>query len=142
MKTTFKTKQEVKHDWYLVDASGKVLGEVATKVAAILRGKNKVYFATHVDCGDNVVVINVDKIRVTGNKMADKIYFSHSLKLGGKRIQTLSQLLAKQPTKALELAVRGMLPRNKLRSPIMSKLKLFVGEKHDHEAQKPVKIDL
>lgn len=142
MKTTFKAKEEVKHDWYLVDAKGKVLGDVAAKIAAILRGKNKVYFATHTDCGDNVVVINVDKIRVTGNKMTDKTYFTHSLKLGGSRIQTMEQLLAKKPTKVLELAVRGMLPRNKLRSPIMSKLKLFVGEKHDHEAQKPVKIDL
>ncbi len=142
MKTTFKTKEEVQHGWYLVDAKGKVLGDVAAKVAAILRGKNKVYFATHIDCGDNVIVINVDKIRVTGNKMADKTYFTHSLKLGGGKIRTLGELLAKQPTKALELAVRGMLPRNKLRKPIMSKLKLFVGEKHDHEAQKPVTIDL
>lgn len=142
MSTTFIKNNEVKRKWYLIDAKEKVLGNLATKLAVILRGKNKPYFTPHLDCGDYVIVINAEKIKTTGKKLADKKYYTHSGRLGKLKQITLQDLLAKKPTRALELAVRGMIPANKLRKEVISKLKVFAGETHEHEAQKPEKIDL
>lgn len=142
MKTTFKKKNEVERKWYLVDANGKVLGDLAAKIATIIRGKNKPYFSAHVDCGDYVVVINAEKIKVTGKKLSDKKYYSHSGRLGNLKETSLKSMLQNKPVKALELAVDGMIPRNKLRKEVVSKLKIFAGEAHSHEAQKPEKLDL
>lgn len=142
MKTTFKKKSEIEQKWYLVDAEGKTLGDIAVKLAVILRGKNKPYFSPHVDCGDYVVVINAEKIRVTGNKLEDKKYYTHSGILGHLKETSLKELMAKKPTKALENAVRGMLPANRLRKNVFSKLKVFAGTEHTHAAQKPEKIEI
>ena len=142
MKTTFKKKSEIEQKWYLIDAEGKTLGDLAVKLAVILRGKNKPYFSSHVDCGDYVVVINAEKIRVTGKKLEDKKYYSHSGFMGNLKETSLQELIIKHPTKALENAVRGMLPANRLRKNVFSKLKVFAGEQHTHEAQKPEKLEI
>jgi large subunit ribosomal protein L13 len=124
--------------WYLIDAQGKTLGRLATQIATILRGKNKVDFAPHVDNGDYVIVLNAASVRVSGNKLTDKLYHTHSGFMGGLKTTTLEQLNLKKPGKALELAVVGMLPKNKLRRDMLSRLKLQLGESHPYEAQKPV----
>jgi large subunit ribosomal protein L13 len=142
MKTTFMKKDDIKRKWYLVDAEGKVLGDLATKLAVMLRGKNKPCFTPHTDCGDYIVVINAEKIKVTGKKLQDKKYYTHSGMIGKLKETSLQSLMAKKPTRALELAVRGMIPANKLRKNVTAKLKVFAGESHTHEAQKPEKIDL
>ena len=123
--------------WYLVDAEGQTLWRVATKIATYLKGKNKVDFAPHMDNGDYVVVINSDKFAVTGKKMEDKIYHRHTGFLGWLRSISLENLLKKKPNKALEFAVSGMLPKNKLRAPMLARLKLFTGTEHTFTAQKP-----
>ncbi len=123
--------------WYLVDAKGQTLWRLATKIAVILKWKNKVDFVPHLDNGDNVVVINCDKFKVTWNKMSDKMYYRHTGYLGGLKEVSLEKLLVKKPTKALEFAVSWMLPKNKLRSGMISRLKLFTWEEHTFVAQKP-----
>lgn len=123
--------------WYLVDAKGQTLWRLATKIAVILKWKNKVDFVPHLDNGDNVVVINCDKFKVTWNKMSDKMYYRHTGYLGGLKEISLEKLLVKKPTKALEFAVSGMLPKNKLRPGMLSRLKLFTWEEHTFVAQKP-----
>ncbi len=128
--------------WYIVDAKGQTLGRLATKLAVILKGKNKVDFAPHVDNGDYVIVLNADKFTVTGNKMSDKIYYRHTGYLGGLKETPLEDMLVKKPLKALELAVSGMLPKNKLRKDMISRLKGFTGTEHTFTAQKPVEIKL
>ena len=124
--------------WYLIDAKDKTLGRLATKIATILRGKNKIDFAPHVDNGDYVVVLNAANIHVSGTKLEDKMYYTHSGYMGGLKITNLQDLNTKKPGKALELAVAGMLPKNKLRKDMLSRLKLQLGETHPYEAQKPI----
>ena len=124
--------------WYLIDAQGKTLGRLATQIATLLRGKNKVDFAPHVDNGDYVIVLNAAAVRVSGSKLSDKLYHTHSGYMGGLKTSTLAQLNEKKPGKALELAITGMLPKNKLRKDMLSRLKLQLGESHPYEAQKPI----
>jgi len=128
--------------WYIVDAKGQTLGRLATQLAVILKWKNKVDYAPHVDNGDYVVVLNADKFTVTGKKMSDKIYYRHTGYLGGLKETPLEDMLRKKPLRALELAVSGMLPKNKLRSDMISRLKGFTGTEHTYTAQKPVEIKL
>ncbi len=142
MKTTVKKPAEIVKEWYIVDAKDKTLGRMSTTIANRLRGKDKPYFSPHMDCGDFVVIINADKIKVTGNKMADKMYARHSGFPGGFREENLETLMEKKPTKAVELAIRGMLPKNKLRAIFMKKLKVYAGEEHPHEAQAPKPLEV
>lgn len=143
MKTiTPKQLTHTERKWYVVDAQGQTLGRLATIIATTLRGKNKVDFAPHMDNGDNVVVINADKFAVTGNKMTDKLYHRHTGYLGGLISTPLEKLLVKKPTRALEAAVSGMLPKNKLRADMMRRLKLFSDSEHTFAAQKPETIKL
>lgn len=143
MKTiTPKQLTGAERKWYVIDAKGQTLGRLATIIATTLRGKNKVDFATHMDNGDNVIVINADKFVVTGNKMTDKMYHRHTGYLGGLISTPLEKLLIKKPTRALEAAVSGMLPKNKLRSDMMARLKLFSDSEHTYAAQKPETITL
>lgn len=128
--------------WYVVDAKWKTLWRLATQLSVILKWKNKVDFAPHVDNGDYVIVINADKFTVTGKKMTDKIYYRHTGYLGGLKETPLEDMLKKKPTKALELAISGMLPKNKLRKLMLSRLKLFSGWEHSYNAQQPQEIQL
>jgi len=138
MKTITPTQiSSTERKWFVVDAQGQTLGRLATTIATILRGKNKVDFATHMDNGDYVIVINADKFKVTGNKMTDKLYHRHTGYLGGLISTPLNKLLEKKPTRALEAAVSGMLPKNKLRKNMEMRLKLFSGAEHTYAAQKP-----
>lgn len=143
MKTSVITSvKEQDRKWYVIDAEGKVLGRLATRIADILRGKNKATFTPHVDMGDHVVVINADKIAVTGRKEESKYYYQHSGHPGNLRLTTMKQLLQKKPTKVLSEAVYGMLPKNKLRDHFMSKLHLYVGAEHQHAAQNPQPLEI
>ncbi|MBA4336305.1 50S ribosomal protein L13 [bacterium] len=137
MKTYSPKKQDIDRKWYIVDAKGQTLGHLATKIAVKLRGKDKPIFAPHIDCGDYVIVINAKEIAVTGNKMDDKMYYSHSGFPGGFKQKPLKKLMEERPEEIIKQAVQGMIPRNKLRKEIMSKLKIFVGPEHNHEAQQP-----
>ena len=141
-KTVSANRATVTKEWVLVDATDVVLGRLACKVAKILRGKNKPSFTPHVDCGDNVVVINAEKVRLTGNKLNDKIYLSYSGYPGGQRVQTPAELLSKYPERLIEKAVKGMLPKTKLGSKIYGNLKVYVGSEHKQVAQNPKLIDL
>jgi large subunit ribosomal protein L13 len=141
-KTVSANRATVTKEWVLVDATDMVLGRLASKVAKILRGKYKPSYTPHVDCGDNVIIINAEKVRLTGNKLNDKIYLSYSGYPGGQRIQTPSELLAKYPERLVEKAVKGMLPKNRLGSKIYGNLKVYVGPEHKQEAQNPKLIDL
>ncbi len=139
-RTKHANDQTVKHDWVLIDANGQTLGRLSTKIASLLIGKHKPYFTTHIDCGDHVVVINAEKVRLTGKKMTDKVLVTYTGYPGGKRETTPEKLLVKKPTYLLEEAVRGMLPKTRLGRAMFSKLHVFAGEKHDHVAQKPQPI--
>ena len=141
-KTVSANKATVQKEWILVDAQDEVLGRLASKVAKILRGKNKPSFTPHVDCGDNVIVINASQIKLTGNKMTDKQYVSHSGYPGGQKITSPEKLLAKKPIAVVEKAVKGMLPKNRLGSELFRNLYVYEGSEHAHEAQKPKKVDL
>jgi len=141
-KTVSANRATVTKEWVLVDATDMVLGRLASKVAKILRGKYKPSYTPHVDCGDNVIIINAEKVRLTGNKLNDKIYLSYSGYPGGQRVQTPSELLAKYPERLIEKAVKGMLPKNRLGSKIYGNLKVYVGPEHKQEAQNPKLIDL
>ena len=141
-KTISANKKTVTKNWMLVDAENEILGRLASKVAFILRGKHKPYFTPHVDCGDNVIVINAEKVKLTGNKLTDKKYISHSGYPGGQKVRTIEDVLSKQPIKVVEHAVKGMLPKNRLGSAIYKNLFVFTGPDHPHEAQKPNKINL
>ncbi len=142
MKTTVLKPTEVERKWYIVDAKGKVPGRIATTIANKLRGKDRPTFAPHMDCGDFVVVINADKIKLTGNKMEGKMYYRHSGYPGGFREMPAKDMLAKKPTKIMELAISGMLPKNKLRKVFMSKCKIYAGEEHPHAAQNPETLEV
>lgn len=143
MKTTYYAKPgEVKREWVLVDAEGKVLGRLAAQIASILRGKNKPQYTPHIDTGDFVIVVNADKIRVTGNKEEDKAWYSYSGYPGGLKKETYKQAMAKHPERILERAVKGMLPKTSLGRAQFTKLKVYAGPDHPHMAQNPRKIDL
>jgi large subunit ribosomal protein L13 len=141
-KTVSANKETVQKEWFVVDAQDEILGRLASKVAIVLRGKHKPSFTPHVDCGDNVIVINAEKVKLTGNKMTEKQYVRHTGYPGGQRIQTPEDLLAKKPEAVVEKAVKGMLPKNRLGSEIFRNLYVYVGENHPHEAQQPKKLDL
>ncbi len=136
--TTFSMKlKDIKRDWYLVDASDKVLGRLATKIASMLKGKHKPEYEPHMDVGDYIVVINAEKIRVTGNKATDKKYYHHTGYPGGIKETTFEKLLEKKPERILELAVKGMLPKKALGRQMLRKLKVYAGPEHSHSAQQP-----
>jgi len=143
---SFKTKSAnsatVDKKWVVVDANEQVLGRLATGVAFLIRGKHKTDFTPHVDCGDNVIVINAEKVQLTGNKWSDKEYVRHTGHPGGQRIVTADELMAKNPIAMVEKAVKGMLPKNRLGRQLYRNLYVYAGETHPHEAQKPEKISL
>ncbi len=141
-KTISANKATVDKQWVLVDAEGQSLGRMASKVAKLLRGKYKPNFTPHVDCGDNVVVINADKIVLTGNKWEDKTYVRHTGYPGGQRFRTAQELFDKQPERLVEKAVKGMLPKNKLGAELFRNLRVYVGTEYDQVAQKPKAINL
>jgi large subunit ribosomal protein L13 len=141
-KTVSANKATVEKEWVLVDAEGQTLGRLASVVALMLRGKHKTSFTPHVDCGDNVIVINAEKITMTGAKMTDKEYIRHTGYPGGQRIVKADELMKKHPTRMIEYAVKGMLPKNRLGSEIFRNLYVYEGPAHKHEAQQPKLIDL
>ena len=142
MKTYSAKPLEVERKWYVIDAEGKTLGRLATVCSNLLRGKLKPEYTPNVDTGDFVIVINADKIQVTGNKETDKIYYHHTMYPGGLKSISFKDLMAKDPTKAIEKAVKGMLPHNTLGAQQFTKLKVYAGAEHPHEAQKPVVYEM
>ena len=141
-KTASANKETVNKEWLLIDAEGQPLGRVASKIASLLRGKHKVDFTPHVDCGDNVVVVNAEKVTLSGNKLESKEYIRHTGYPGGQRSMNASSLLAKFPERLIEKAVKGMLPKNRLGSKLYGNLHVYVGGEHNNEAQKPKKVEL
>ncbi|MBN2332845.1 MAG: 50S ribosomal protein L13 [Deltaproteobacteria bacterium] len=137
MKTFMAKNENVEHAWHVIDAKGKVLGRLATEIADILRGKNKPIYTPHVDTGDFVVVVNAQDIRLTGNKMADKMYHHHTGYPGGIRSISAEKLLDKKPEELIRLAVKGMMPKNRLGRKMFKKLKVYAGKEHPHQAQQP-----
>ena len=137
MQTYMANPDKIERKWYVVDAEGCTLGRLASGVASVLRGKNKPQFTPHVDTGDYVIVVNADKIKVTGKKLEQKIYYNHSDYVGGMKETTLKEMLAKKPEKVIELAVKGMLPKGPLGRAMNKKLLVYAGPEHKHEAQKP-----
>jgi len=133
---------QVQHDWYIVDAAGKTLGRLAAEVAARLRGKHKAIYTPHVDTGDYIVIVNAEKIRVTGRKVKEKIYYSHTGFPGGLKEITFEKLLVKAPTRVLEIAIKGMLPKGPLGRTMYRKLKVYAGSEHPHSAQQPVVLTI
>ena len=142
MKTHVATPTNLQRDWYVVDAEGKTLGRLATQLADVLRGKRKPDFTPHIDTGDFIVVVNAEKIRVTGDKMNSKIYWRHSGYPGGIKSRTLGEMLEKQPEEVIRKAVRGMLPRTKLGRQQLLKLKVYAGPEHPHAAQLPQPLEI
>jgi large subunit ribosomal protein L13 len=142
MKTFSAKPAEVRRDWFVVDATGKTLGRLSTEIARRLRGKHKPEYTPHVDTGDYIVVVNAKKIRVTGNKLKDKMYHRYTGYVGNLKSIPLEQLLADAPERALQYAVKGMLPRNPLGRKMLTKLKVFAGPNHEHEAQRPLPLDI
>lgn len=142
MKTFSAKPETVKRDWYVVDASGKTLGRLATELARRLRGKHKAEYTPHVDTGDYLVVINADKVAVTGRKEQDKLYHHHTGYVGNLKTTSLEKLRAKAPERIIEIAVKGMLPKNPLGRAMFRKLKVYAGAEHQHAAQQPQKLDI
>ena len=142
MTTVFAHPEKVRRDWYVVDASGKTLGRLATQLAFRLRGKHKPQYTPHVDTGDHIIVLNADKIAVTGNKLEDKTYYWHTGAIGGIKSRTLDKMMAEHPERVIEIAVKGMLPKNPLGRAMFKKLHVFTGAKHPHAAQQPKPVDL
>lgn len=141
-KTVSANKATVDKEWVIIDAEGKVLGRLATVVASTLRGKHKTNYTPHVDCGDNVIVINAEKVDLTGKKWSDKVYIRHTGFPGGQRFTSAEAMLKKNPIGLIEKAVKGMLPRNRLGSALYRNLHVYAGNVHPHEAQKPKQIEL
>ena len=137
MQTYMANPDKIERKWYVVDADGCTLGRLASGVASVLRGKNKPQFTPHVDTGDYVIIVNADKIKVTGKKLEQKIYYNHSDYVGGMRETTLKEMLAKKPERVIELAVKGMLPKGPFGRSMYTKLFVYAGPEHKHEAQKP-----
>ena len=142
MNTFMANPETIERKWYLVDANGKTLGRLATEVASVLRGKNKPQFTPHVDTGDYVIVINAEKVAVTGKKLQDKVYRHHSGYVGGLKTLTLKEMLDKKPTEVIEHAVRGMLPKGTLGNQMYSKLHVYAGPEHPHAAQQPEVLEI
>ena len=142
MKTQVAKKEQVTRDWYLVNVEDRVLGRVATQIANVLRGKNKAVYTPSVDTGDFVIVVNAEKIALTGNKLADKVYYSHSGFPGGIKSITAGKLIDKKPEDLIRKAVKGMLPKNKLARHMLSKLKIYTGSEHPHKAQQPKALEI
>jgi len=142
VKTYSVKADEIKREWYLIDAEGKTLGRLASEIAKILRGKHKPIYSPHLDCGDYVIVINAEKIRVTGRKLDQKIYYRHSGYPGGLKSITLREQLAKHPERVIKAAVKGMLPKNRLGRKMLKKLKVYAGASHPHQAQQPKVLEL
>jgi large subunit ribosomal protein L13 len=142
VKTLFAKKGEIDRKWYVVDAKDAVLGRLATKVATYIRGKNKPVFTPNVDTGDFVIVINADKVKLTGKKATDKVYYHHSGYIGGIKARTAKELLEKKPEKIIEKAVWGMLPKNRLGRAMIRKLKVYRGNDHPHKAQSPETLQI
>ena len=143
MKSTFmQSKETVTRNWYVLDAKDMPLGRVASKAAVLLRGKHKVTYTPHVDCGDYVIIVNADKFALTGNKLEGKIYYDHSRYVGGLRERTAKEMRAKYPVEMLERAVEGMLPHNRLGRAMYKNLFVYAGEEHPHTAQQPTKLEL
>lgn len=141
-KTKSAKKEEIERKWYIVDAENKVVGRMCSKIASVLRGKNKPSYTPHVDTGDYVIVINADKVRFTGNKWAQKEYITYSGYPGGQKRRTASEQLVKKPTAIIESAVKGMLPKNTLGRAMYKKLFVYTGNEHPHMAQKPVELEV
>ena len=141
-RTISANKETVNKQWYVVDAEGEILGRLAAKVAYVLRGKHKPEYTPHVDCGDNVIIINAEKVVLTGKKLTDKEYIRHSGYPGGQKVETPAEMLEKHPVRIIEHAIKGMLPKNRLGSELFRNLKVYVGSEHKHEAQNPTKLDL
>jgi len=137
MSTTIAKAADIQHGWFVIDATDLTLGRLATRIATVLRGRHKPLFTPHVDCGDFVIVTNVEKVKLTGNKVDQKFYFSYSGYPGGMRRQSAGELLANHPDRVLEQAVRGMLPKNRLSRQVIKKLKIYSGPNHPHVAQQP-----
>ncbi|RKZ61292.1 MAG: 50S ribosomal protein L13 [Gammaproteobacteria bacterium] len=142
MKTISAKADDVKRDWFLVDADGKTLGRLATEIARRLRGKHKTIYTPHVDTGDYIVVINAEKVRVSGNKAKDKMYYSHSGYMGGIKATNFSDMIERSPERVIEIAVKGMLPRNPLGREMYRKLKVYAGPQHQHAAQQPQPLEI
>ena len=142
MTTVSAKKEDVVHDWYLVDAKGKTLGRLSTEIARRLRGKHKPIYTPHVDTGDYIVVINASGIKVTGNKMKDKIYYKHTGYIGNLKSVNLETMMNKSPERVLTRSVRGMLPKTKLGNVMIKKLKVFAGPEHDHGSQQPQTLEI
>ncbi|RKS86982.1 LSU ribosomal protein L13P [Orbus hercynius] len=141
--STFSAKPEtVKRDWYVVDASGKTLGRLATEIASRLRGKHKAEYTPHVDTGDYIIVINAEKVAVTGKKRTDKIYYRHTGYIGGLKEATFKEMIERHPEQVIEIAVKGMLPKGPLGRAMYRKLKVYAGSEHNHAAQQPQVLDI
>jgi len=137
MKTYMANPANIERKWYVVDAEGKTLGRLSSEIAKVLRGKNKPEYTPHIDAGDYVVVVNAEKVKVTGKKLEQKIYYNHSEYVGGMRETTLAEMLAKKPERVIELAVKGMLPKGPLGRSMYSKLHVYAGPEHNQQAQQP-----
>ena len=142
MKTFSAKPAEVRRDWFVVDATGKTLGRLSTEIARRLRGKHKPEYTPHVDTGDYIVVVNAEKVRVTGNKLKDKMYHHHTGYIGNLKSESLEKVLDETPERVIERAVKGMLPRGPLGRQMYSKLKVFKGPEHDHTAQQPIPLEV
>ena len=142
MKSFMANPSNIEHKWYVVDAADKTLGRMAAEVAKVLRGKHKPTFTPHMDCGDHVIIINADKVRLTGRKLDQKIYFRHSGYLGGDSYTKARDMLANNPVRMVELAVKGMIPHNRLGSVVAGKLHVYAGPEHPHAAQKPEVMEI
>lgn len=142
MKTYTPKASEIQRRWWVVDADGKVLGRLASEVAKILRGKHKPMYSPHMDTGDFVVVVNAEKVRVTGNKFEDKKYFRHSGYMGGEKFTPFKDMIAKHPERVIELAVKGMMPKNNLGRLMRKKLRVYAGPDHPHEGQQPQPLEI
>ena len=140
MKTFMEKKENVDRKWYVIDAEGVALGRLATKVATVLKGKNKATYTPHVDCGDFVIVINAEKVKLTGNKLNDKMYYNHSGYVGGLRERNAKTMIEKYPEEMIERAVKGMLPKNSLGAQMYKKLFVYAGLEHKQQAQKPIEL--
>jgi len=142
MKTYLPKEEDIMKKWWVIDASDKTLGRLCAKVATVLMGKNKPIYTPHMDVGDRVIIVNAEKIKLTGNKLNDKMYYRHSGYPGGLKEITCGDLLKKHPERLIEFAVKGMLPRNKLRKLRMNKLKIYTGSNHPHKAQQPEELNI
>jgi len=142
MKSYVAKPLEIERKWYVIDATDKTLGRLSTEIATRLRGKHKPIYTPHVDCGDFIIVVNAEKVKVTGNKATQKVYRHHTGYMGGLRERSYKEMLEKQPERIIEKAVKGMLPKNSLGSQMYRKLKVYAGPEHDHQAQKPELLEL